>query len=303
MKGRIFRIQRFSIHDGYGIRTTVFFKGCPLRCIWCHNPESQKFEREICYKAEKCLSCYECVEACERGAITVGNDEMDIDRERCDGCGKCVEVCRGGALELFGMDVTVDDVISVVEKDRVFYESSGGGVTFSGGEPYFQPDFLLSLLKACKSRGISTAVDTSGYANWEVMEKTLPFVDFFLYDLKDCRSDRHREMCGAGNELILSNLRKLVDAGMEVIVRIPVVPGYNFEEGDFECYFRILENVGVDRVDILPYHSLARDKYRWLGREYMLEMPKMAEKAKNTATEFAEFLEKKGLRVTLGGYF
>ncbi len=302
MMGRIFRIQRFSIHDGYGIRTTVFFKGCPLRCVWCHNPESQKFDIEIGYKAEKCLGCYTCLNACSRQAIGRGNETLvQIDREICDGCGECVRVCRGGALEIYGMDVSVEDVMKVIEKDTVFYKNSGGGATFSGGEPYFQPEFLLSLLKSCRERGISTAVDTSGYADWRVIESTLPFTDLFLYDVKDYRSDRHRVMCGAGNELIVSNLRNLIDLGAEVIVRIPVIPGYNFEEGDFDGYARLLTKAGVERVDILPYHSLARDKYRWLGREYRL--PEMSEKARDLSTNFAQFLENMGFKVTVGGYF
>ncbi|MBO8179713.1 MAG: glycyl-radical enzyme activating protein [Archaeoglobus sp.] len=303
MKGRIFRIQRFSIHDGYGIRTTVFLKGCPLHCVWCHNPESQSFEPEVGYKAEKCLSCYKCAEVCDKGAIVAAEKGIEINREMCDRCGKCVEVCSGRALEIFGKDVSVEEVIAIVEKDRVFYENSGGGVTFSGGEPYFQPEFLLALLRACKSRRINTAVDTSGYARWEVIERTLPFVDFFLYDLKDYRDDRHRRTCGAGNETILLNLRKLVDSGAEVIVRIPVIPGYNFEHEDFEGYLGVLESVGVERVDVLPYHSLARDKYRLLGREYILETTEMVENARKIATEFAAFLEKSGMKVSVGGYF
>ncbi len=176
-------------------------------------------------------------------------------------------------------------------------------MTFSGGEPYFQSEFLLALLRACKSRRINTAVDTSGYVRWEVIERTLPFVDFFLYDLKDYRDDRHRRTCGAGNKTILLNLRKLVDSGAEVIVRIPVIPGYNFEYKGFEGYLGVLESAGVERVDVLPYHSLARDKYRLLGREYILETPRMVENAKKLATDFATFLEERGLKVSVGGYF
>lgn len=303
MKGRIFRIQRFSIHDGYGIRTTVFLKGCPLRCVWCHNPESQKFEPEVGYKTEKCLSCYKCAEVCDKGAIEVIEGKIYIKRELCDGCGRCVEVCSGGALEVFGKDVSVGEVITFVEKDRVFYEKSRGGVTFSGGEPYFQPEFLLALLEACKSRGINTAVDTSGYTKWRIIKKTIPFVDFFLYDLKDYRDDRHKRMCGNGNKIILLNLKKLVDSGAEVVVRIPVIPNYNFEYEDFEGYLSILESVGAERVDLLPYHSLARDKYRLLGRRYIPEIPRMVENAEKLATEFAAILERRGMRVSVGGYF
>ena len=302
MMGRVFRIQRFSIHDGYGIRTTVFFKGCPLRCVWCHNPESQRYEFEVAYRAEKCLECLACIDACRKGAIEKGKDNLvEINREICDGCGECVKACRGGALEIYGKDVSVREVVEIIEKDEVFYCNSGGGVTFSGGEPYYQPEFLLALLRACRDLNISTAVDTSGYVKWEVMEKTLPFVDFFLYDVKDYRSERHKKVCGAGNELILSNLRKLVSSGAEVIVRIPVVPGLNFEKGDFEGYCEVLMKTEVERVDLLPYHSLARDKYRWLGREYVV--PDVSEDARRLSGEFAGFLRRAGFDVTVGGYF
>ncbi len=301
MKGRIFRIQRFSIHDGYGIRTTVFLKGCPLKCVWCHNPESQKFDIEIGYRPEKCLGCYLCLDVCSKRAISRGKGAIELDRKKCDGCGECVGVCRGKALETYGRDVSVEEVMKVVEKDMVFYKNSGGGATFSGGEPYFQPRFLLSLLKSCKERGIGTAVDTSGYAEWKVIESTLPFVDFFLYDVKDYRSDRHKIMCGADNGLILSNLRNLLDLGAEVIVRIPIIPGYNFEQDDFDGYAKLLTEVGVERVDLLSYHSLARDKYRWLGRDYKL--PELSERARDLSAKFAEFLREVGFKVTVGGYF
>ncbi len=302
VRGRIFRIQRFSIHDGYGIRTTVFLKGCPLRCVWCHNPESQRFEREVGYRREKCLRCYECLKVCE--LIEKAEKGIEIDREACDGCGRCVDVCRGGALEIYGEDVTVEEVVGEVEKDAVFYKNSNGGVTFSGGEPYFQPVFLKSLLIACEERGINAAVDTSGYARWDVIEDTLDLVDFFLYDVKDYRSDRHVKMCGVGNGVILENLAKLVASGCEVIVRIPVIPGYNFDleqlGSEFDGYANILDNAGARRVDLLPYHSMARDKYRWLGRGFLSSDP---DAAREVAREFADRLEEAGFDVTLGGYF
>lgn len=299
LEGRIFRIQRFSIHDGPGIRTTVFLKGCPLRCIWCHNPESQSFSLEVGYRKERCLGYHECLKSCERSAIEA-SEGISVLREKCDGCGKCVEACPSGALEIYGMDVTASHVMEIVERDRVFYKNSGGGVTFSGGEPYFQPDFLLSLLEECRNRGISAAVDTSGFTDWKVIETSMEFADLFLYNLKDYSSERHRRFCGVGNEHILQNLKNLLDAGNNVVVRIPVVPGYNFSE-DFDSYIEILAKLGCRRIDLLPFHSLAKDKYRWLGREWL--MPEIGDEARSIALAFSEALEAMGFEVTVGGYF
>jgi|Deesub1362B_J571_1020462.scaffolds.fasta_scaffold00039_13 pyruvate formate lyase activating enzyme len=305
MLGRIFRIQRFSIHDGYGIRTTVFLKGCPLRCIWCHNPESQNFERDIAYKEEKCLFCLNCVAVCERKAIRVNYEakKIEINRNICDSCGRCSGVCNGNAIEIFGFDVEAVEVIDIVERDRIFYKHSGGGVTFSGGEPYSQPEFLLCLLSLCKERGINTAVDTSGYASWKTIEKSIDFVDLFLYDIKDYLSERHKVITGVRNELILTNLKKLVDSAVDVVVRVPFIPGCNFKsKDDFIGFIKMLSQVGVEKVDLLPYHSLARDKYRWLGREFH-DFSSSSGSNLNTLDEFAEVLRNVGFKVTERGYF
>ena len=305
MRGRIFRIQRFSIHDGYGIRTTVFLKGCPLRCIWCHNPESQNFEKELGYIRKKCVYCLKCLEVCEMKAIRPNETEMriEIDRGKCNLCGRCAEICSGKALEIFGHDVEAEDVVEVIERDKIFYTHSGGGATFSGGEPYYQPEFLNSLLSLCRERGINTAVDTSGYTSWGNIAKSIDFVNFFLYDLKDYDSERHKVVTGAGNELIISNLRKIIEVmdPSQVVVRIPFVPGSNFlSRDDFNGFLRVLSYVGAERVDVLPYHSLARDKYMWLGREFH-DFSKVG--LEQFSDEFAEFLKEHGFRVTKGGYF
>ena len=294
---RLFRIQRFSIHDGPGIRTTVFFKGCPLRCVWCHNPEGQRYETEVAYKEERCVQCLECVSACEYGAISFEGG-IRIDRELCTGCGKCVEVCKTGALYLYGFEIEVESVVKILERDIVFYRNSGGGATFSGGEPFFQSNSLLKLLKLCKNRRISVAVDTSGYARWEIIEKSINYVDLFLYDVKDYDSERHRKFTGVSNELIISNLENLVACGANVVVRIPYIPGCNFScEDDFQNFARFLDSIGVRRVDVLPYHSLARDKYRWLGRNFY-EVP-----SSEGHEKFTELLEEIGFKVSVGGYF
>lgn len=305
MRGRIFRIQRFSIHDGYGIRTTVFLKGCPLRCIWCHNPESQNFERELGYMREKCVYCFRCVEICEMKAIKPSEIErkIEIDREKCNLCEKCVKVCSGKALEIFGFDVEAEEVVKIIERDKVFYRHSGGGATFSGGEPYYQPKFLLSLLSLCRERGINTAVDTSGYTSWKTIAESVDLVDLFLYDLKDYNTERHKAMTGAGNELIISNLKRITEVmkSSQVVVRIPFILGSNFNtREDFNGFLKVLAQVGAERVDVLPYHSLARDKYRWLGREFYDFRRSGLEQFSD---EFVEFLREHGFRVTKGGYF
>jgi|Deesub1362B_J571_1020462.scaffolds.fasta_scaffold00260_7 pyruvate formate lyase activating enzyme len=306
MKGRVFRIQRFSIHDGYGIRTTVFLKGCPLRCLWCHNPESQRFDVELAYKEEKCTGCLNCIEVCSRRAIywDYGNERLSIDYKLCNGCRECVEVCRNNALFLYGYDADAEDVIREVEKDSVFYRNSGGGVTFSGGEPYLQPNFLVKMLKLCKDRGISTAVDTSGYTSWKNIEESLDFVDFFLYDLKDYDNKRHLRFTGVDNRLIIKNLQKLLKSA-EVVIRIPFIPSCNFQsEKDFHGFLKLLLKLDAERVDVLPYHSLSRDKYRWLGRdEEFYQVWIKPDKNKPNYHDFADVLRSAGFKVSVGGYF
>ncbi len=307
MEGRIFRIQRFSIHDGYGIRTTVFLKGCPLRCLWCHNPESQRYEIELAYREEKCTGCLSCIEACGRRAIhrDYDNERLSIDYKLCNGCGKCAEVCKNGALFLYGYNADAEDVVREVEKDSVFYRNSGGGVTFSGGEPYLQPDFLVEMLKLCKNRGISTAVDTSGHTPWKNIKRSLDLVDLFLYDLKDYDNRRHLRFTGADNRLIIENLQKLLESA-DVVVRIPFIPSCNFQsENDFNGFLELLLKLDAEKVDVLPYHSLSRDKYRWLGRDEEFYHVEIKSDKPNTPShhDFAEVLRDAGFKVSLGGYF
>ena len=297
MKGRIFRIQRFSIHDGPGIRTTVFLKGCPLSCLWCHNPESQRFEIELAYRGERCTSCHRCVAACPVNALKPASPGVEVDRNSCNGCGECVRVCRSGALFLYGQDVEPSEVVDEVRKDAVFYRNSGGGVTFSGGEPYSQPRFLLEMLRLCRDEGIGTAVDTSGHAPWKSIEATIDLVDVFLYDLKDYDGERHKRLTGVDNELILNNLRKLLDTS-DVVVRIPFIPSCNFQSpDDFGGFLDLLMRLDVGRVDVLPYHSLSRDKYRWLGMEFF-EIGNGPD-----YREFVEMLRDAGIETSMGGYF
>ena len=264
-KGLVFDIKRYAIHDGPGIRTTVFLKGCPLECPWCHNPEGVATGRQMIWRAERCLGCRHCEQACPTGAISFARDGLRLDRALCDTCGKCVAVCYPHALELIGREMTVAQVMQEVEKDIVVYDQSGGGVTFSGGEPLMQPDFLLAALQACRRHSIHTAVDTSGYGDTATLMRIAGDVDLFLWDLKIMDEERHRDLTGVPNSRILENLQKLSRNGKPVVVRITLIPGINDDDenlsrlGEFTSG---LEN--VTRIDILPYHRAWVDKYKRL---------------------------------------
>lgn len=276
--GVVFDIQRFSVHDGPGIRTTVFLKGCPLRCLWCHNPEGISPHPELMFFGYKCLGCQTCARVCPKGAITFGGGQGEggpgkelpqLDRKKCTGCGICVEACPSGAWRLVGQKITVEELISAVERDAILYDRSAGGVTFSGGEPLFQPDFLLSALKVCKERLIHTAVDTSGYAPWPLLEKIAPFVDLFLFDLKPMDEEEHQRYTGVSNRPIHENLRKLVETGRAVVVRVPLIPGITDTERNVQALVAFLREIrnGIQGVELLPYHDVA-EKYQRLGKTY-----------------------------------
>lgn len=270
--GLIFDIQRFAIHDGKGIRTLVFLKGCPLRCAWCQNPESMAAHPEIVYLPHNCIDAGRCLGICPEDAIQPTTEvKRVIDRQRCTLCGECVEFCYAGAMNIIGRYLTVDQVLAEVERDRKFYRHSEGGVTFSGGEPTAQPAFLEAVLRLAHERHLSTAIETCGYTRWETLSAILRHVDLVLYDLKHMDSAEHRRLTGVPNELILENLKRTAGMGINVHVRLPLIPGSNDSMENVRATAAFAASVpGVQRLDILPYHRLGEPKWDQLDRAYSL---------------------------------
>ncbi|WP_312203380.1 glycyl-radical enzyme activating protein [Anaerospora hongkongensis] len=266
--GTIFQIQRWSIHDGDGVRSTVFLKGCPLRCQWCANPESWKSSPEVVFFEEKCIGCNRCLTVCKEGAITKGDAFPSFDRDKCRCGSRCCEVCPAGARKLIGSVVTVDEVLAVIKRDTVFYRESGGGVTFSGGEPFAQPEFLRKLVTACSRLGINTAVETSGYFDWEQVDDIFEMLDCVFIDIKHMDDVRHREMTGVGNDKILENIARISRAHPYTVVRVPLISEVNANEQNIHmmCEF-IKSRTDVKGVELLPYHDFGESKYRAVGAQ------------------------------------
>lgn len=261
MTGTLMDVKRMAVHDGPGLRTTLFLKGCPLRCVWCHNPEGQSRQAQIAWFAEKCVGCNACVRVCPQH----GARDMS-ERDKCNACGACVAVCPVGARKRYGWEVTIDEALQIALEDRPFYGTKGG-VTLSGGEPLMQAEFALELLRRIKAEGVTTALDTCGHVPWSVYEKSLSVCDTYLYDLKHMDSAMHRKGTGQGNELILSNLEKLSVAGAHIQIRIPLIPEFNDSEKNITEAGKFLKRIQPDCVKLLPYHQLARTKYSALGLE------------------------------------
>ena len=280
IKATVFDIQRFSIHDGPGIRTTVFLKGCPLSCMWCHNPESKSALPELMLHENSCVGCGECVNVCERKLHSFKEGKHVIDRKSCLICGRCADKCVGGAISVSGKEMTVGEVFSEVMRDKAFYDNSGGGITVSGGEPLMQSDFCYALLSLAKEQGISTAIETSGFSKWENVERLSDCVDLFLWDYKETSPSRHKEYTGVDNVLILENLGKLNEKGAKIVLRCPIIPGLN----DREEHFIGIANTAnayssIIKVELEPYHSLGKGKAIAIGKDYPLSDMKSATKA------------------------
>jgi pyruvate formate lyase activating enzyme len=297
-EGLIFSIQRYSIHDGPGIRTTVFFKGCPLRCRWCSNPESINQSPELIFRAARCDGCGRCIPLCAPLAIKPGQGCIQLDRQKCDRCLKCIDACYTEALESTGRYYNLAEALGECLKDEPFYHNSEGGVTLSGGEPLYQPAFATNLLRACKEHGLHTTLDTSGHIKWEVLEQALSYTDLVLYDIKHIDPEAHREGTGVTNELILENLQRIVSGKRNrVWIRVPVITGFNDSPENIEKVAEFAARLKVEKVSLLTYHEWGRTKYDAVGREYSLQ--NMAPPSKETMESLAEIVSSRGIEATI----
>lgn len=267
----IFNIQKCSIHDGSGLRTLVFFKGCPMKCLWCANPESQSWQAEIMELSRWCIKCGACKRSCPEAAVKLDSDEFTIDRSLCSSCFKCTDICYAGAKRVAGRDYSVEELFTEIEKDRLFYSMYGGGVTFSGGEPLAQPAFLAEIAARCHKSGINVAIESCGYAAFDEFKDVLPYIDQMFFDIKHIDSHVHKSLTGQGNELILDNVKRIADFGVPITVRTPVIPGYNDGIDNITGISEFISAIpGVRDYELLPYHNLGESKYNSLGIPYAL---------------------------------
>lgn len=298
-KAIVVNMQKYSVHDGPGIRTTVFFKGCPLNCMWCHNPETQSFKRQFMLDSEKCCGCGRCAAACPEKAILMQNENPFTDMNKCMRCGRCVDFCVNGARDIAGKEWTMQELMKEIEKDRMFYEQSGGGVTLSGGECMMQIDFLEELIERCNEKGISVVVDTCGHAPYESFQRIKDKVQLFLYDVKLVNSEKHRKYTGQDNSLILENLRRLVEDGAEIKLRIPLIQGINTDDENIRDTISLARELGLHNVNLLPYHDIGKGKYERLNRHYQEELMKVP--SDETMQWIKGEFEKNGFHVKIGG--
>jgi pyruvate formate lyase activating enzyme len=297
--GTVFDIQRFSVHDGPGIRTLVFLKGCRLRCEWCSNPESQRFLPDLLFDPERCIGCENCLERCSNEAIKQNGGQLVFEPDLCVSCGECATECYAEARVLKGRTMHAKEVVEEVLKDEAFYTDSGGGMTLSGGEPLDQTDFSEAILKLCKQKGIHTAIETAGNVSWGNFEQVLPYTDLFLFDVKHTDNHKLSAFTGADADLIHSNLEKLMHHTRNVILRTPVIPGFNDTVDEIRTIAQYAKNLGVTQLHLLPYHRFGLGKYKLMGRTYAF---KCSEKLPDECVqELKETASRQGLSVQVGG--
>ena len=271
VKGQIFNIENYAIHDGQGIRTLVFFKGCPMRCQWCANPEGLTTQPELVFYDHLCIACGSCIDTCPNNALSFRNKYIQIDRDRCNTCGICVENCHAEALRLNCREMTVKEVMDEIEKNIVFFKNSNGGVTLSGGEALMQLDFATEVLKNCKRKGLSTAIETCGFYAFNVLKKVIDNLDYIFYDIKHMDNEKHRQFTGVGNKIILDNLLRLQNYQVNINVRIPVLPGINDDIKNITATAKMIATLPkVKFIELLPYHRFGIHKYNELDRAYTL---------------------------------
>ncbi len=298
LTGTVFDIQRFSLHDGPGIRTIVFLKGCPLSCKWCSNPESQNINSVLLYSEKDCIGCNKCISVCKLGAISRENPNF-IDRDKCTGCGECVNTCVTGALVLKGKPMTIAQLINELKKDATMFRRSGGGVTLSGGEPLVQHEFAAELLKACHAQGWNTAMETTGLGSELAIKSVIPHVDTVLLDIKSTNSNAHKEFTGVTNEIILKNAQDISKLS-NTIIRVPIIPGFNYSVEEVESIAEFAKTMrGVRKIHLLPYHNFGQNKYGLMGKNYQLDevKPLKAE----LLDECKKVVEKHGFECEIGG--
>ena len=301
MKGKLYDIQRFAIHDGPGIRTLVFMKGCPLECLWCSTPQTQRSSPDLLYIEVNCKKCLRCVDVCPEKAILFSdNEKIEIDRKLCNTCGQCVDACPNQALKLVGEQKTVEQLFQEVMKDSNFYRRSDGGVTIGGGEATMQPEFVTALLKKCKEIFVHTAMETCGYVKWDQLEKILEHIDLLYFDIKHMDSRIHEEITGVSNELILENARKASEM-RPIIIRIPVIPGLNDSEENLLNTAKFASELGENllRIELLPYHKFGTGTYEQLGREYSLKH--IEPPSEEHMNKLKKVTESCGVKVQIGG--
>ena len=300
----IFNIQKFSTHDGDGVRTTIFFKGCPLRCMWCHNPESQHYYKELIFHHHKCTACGRCVAKCKQGANSIVDGKIVFDRSKCTACGVCTDWCITEARELAGKEYTVDALVKEAMKDKIFYEQSGGGVTLSGGEVMASQhmDYVEEVCRKLHENGVSVFIDTSGYTDYENLKRILPYIDVFLYDIKVMDPEDHKKYIGVHNSLILENLKKLSDEGAGLYIRLPIIQQVNATDEHIESVIHFLKenNIHARQVNLLPYHDIGKGKYASLDMEYHDD--EMSVPVSELMEHFKSMFEEQGFnKVNIGG--